>query len=93
MRLIRILKYDLRREVAAWVGEEIISTEPAELICSQYGVDYHNLSRRSYGYHVLVGLGCLFIGLSLITLLGANWEFPTCMCKGGMKQCRLRRSC
>ncbi len=74
MRLIRIFKYDLCREVATWVGEGIISTEQAESICSRYGVDYHNLSRRSYGYHVLVGLGCLFIGLSLITLVGANWD-------------------
>ncbi len=74
MRLIRLLKNDLCREVATWVGEEIISTEQAESICSRYGVDYHNLSRRSYGYQVLVGLGCLFIGLSLITFIGANWE-------------------
>ncbi|MFC1824851.1 DUF2157 domain-containing protein [Thermodesulfobacteriota bacterium] len=74
MRLIRILKYDLCREVATWVAEGIISANQAESICSQYGVDYHNLSRRSYGYQVLVGLGCLFIGLSLITLIGANWD-------------------
>lgn len=56
------------------MGKGIVSTEQAESICSQYGVDYHKLSRRSYGYHVLVGLGCLFIGLSLITLVGANWD-------------------
>ncbi len=74
MRLIRILKHDLCREVATWVAEGIISTNQAESICSQYGMDYHNLSRRSYGYHVLVGFGCLFIGLSLITLVGANWD-------------------
>ncbi|MBW1792639.1 MAG: DUF2157 domain-containing protein [Deltaproteobacteria bacterium] len=74
MRLIRILKYDLCKEVATWVGKGIISTEQAESICSGYGVDYHNMSRRSYGYHVLLGFGCLFIGLSLITLVGANWD-------------------
>ena len=69
MRLIRILKYDLCREVAAWVGEGLISTEQAESICSRYGVDYHNLSRRSYGYQVLVVLGCLFISLSLTPIV------------------------
>lgn len=85
MRLIRILKYDLCREVAAWVGEEIISTEQAEAICARYGVDYHNLSRRSYGYHVLVGFGCLFIGLSLMTLIGANWdEIPRAIRMSGL---------
>jgi len=74
MRLIRILKYDLCREVATWVKEEIISLDQAESICSQYGVDFHNLSRRSFGYNVLMGFGYLFIGLSLITLIGANWD-------------------
>lgn len=74
MRLIRILKYDLCKEVANWVKEGIISSNQAESICSQYGIDFNNMSRRSYGYNVLMGLGCLFIGLSLITLIGTNWE-------------------
>ena len=74
MRLIRLLKHDLAREVASWVGDGIISTEQAVSICSRYGVDYHNRSRRSYGYLVLLGLGYLFVGLALITLIGANWD-------------------
>ena len=28
----------------------------------------------SLGYNILIGLGYLFIGLSVITLLGANWD-------------------
>ena len=74
MRLIRLLKYDLAREVTTWVGEDLISTEQAKSICSRYGVDYHDISRRSYGYQILVGFGYLFIGLALITLIGANWD-------------------
>lgn len=74
MRLIRLLKYDLAREAATWAAEGVISTSQAEAICSRYGVDYQNLSRRSLGYHVLVGLGYLFIGLAVITLLSANWD-------------------
>jgi uncharacterized membrane protein len=85
MRLIRILKNDLCREVATWVEERIISKEQAELICSRYGVDYHNLSRRSYGHKVLVGFGCLFIGLALITLIGHNWdEIPRAIRMSGL---------
>jgi uncharacterized membrane protein len=68
------LKHDLAKEVTSWVAEGIISTEQAAAICSSYGLDYHNLSRRSYGYRILVGLGYLFIGLALITLIGANWD-------------------
>ncbi len=74
MRLIRLLKNDLAREVGSWVDENIISIAQAESICSQYGVDFHNQQKHAYGYYVLVTLGYLFIGLALITLLSANWE-------------------
>lgn len=85
MRLIRILKHDLCMEVAGWVEDKIITTEQAESICSRYGVDYYNMSRRTYGYRILVGFGCLFIGLALITLVGANWdEIPRAIRMSGL---------
>ncbi len=68
------MKHDLAKEVTSWVSDGIISTEQAESICSRYGLDYHKLSRRSLGYSVLIGLGYLFIGLAVITLIGANWD-------------------
>lgn len=74
MRLIRLLKNDLAREAAEWVEEGLISESQAEEICRRYQVDYHGAKSRSFGYNVLVGLGYLFIGLAIITLLGANWE-------------------
>lgn len=74
MRLIRLLKNDLAKESADWVERGIITQAQAEQICQQYRVDYHQAQSRSLGYSVLVGLGYLFIGLSLIVLLGANWE-------------------
>lgn len=74
MRLIRLLKNDLAREVGEWVDEGLISEAQAERICGRYGVDYQQARSRSFGYKVLVGLGYLFIGLAIITLLGANWD-------------------
>lgn len=74
MRLIRLFKNDLAKEAADWVERGIISQPQAEQICQQYRVDYHQAQNRSLGYSVLMGLGYLFVGLSLITLLGANWE-------------------
>ncbi|MFI2810857.1 DUF2157 domain-containing protein [Microbulbifer sp. JSM ZJ756] len=74
MRLIRLLKNDLARESAEWVDDGLISRDQAEAICGRYGVDYEQARHRSFGYNVLVGLGFLFIGLALITLLGANWD-------------------
>lgn len=74
MRLIRLLKNDLAREARGWVNDNLITTEQAQQICARYGVDFLNPTSRSYGYYVLVGLGYLFIGLAVITLLGANWD-------------------
>ncbi|PVZ68349.1 DUF2157 domain-containing protein [Pelagibaculum spongiae] len=74
MRLIRLLKNDLAKESAQWVESGIIEQQQAEQICQQYGVDYHQAQVHSFGYRMLVGLGFLFIGLSLITLIGANWD-------------------
>jgi uncharacterized membrane protein len=74
MRLIRLLKNDLAKEAGDWVEKDIITQAQAEQICQQYHVDYHQAKNHSLGYSVLMGLGYLFIGLSLVTLLGANWE-------------------
>ena len=74
MRLIRLLKRDLAKECAEWVQDTLISEDQAVKICNRYGINYNEASRSSYGYAVLVGLGYLFIGLAVITLLSANWE-------------------
>ena len=73
MRLIRLLKRDLRAEIADWVGEALLSEQQARAICARYGIDYHD-NPSSFGYHLLVTLGYLLIGLSLIVLIGGNWE-------------------
>jgi len=74
MRLIRLLKNDLAKEAAEWVKDEIIDQSQAERICARYNVDFHQAQSHSFAYNVLVGLGYLFIGLAVITLLGANWD-------------------
>jgi uncharacterized membrane protein len=85
MRLIRLLKHDLASETADWVRDGIISKDQAQAICSRYGIEYGSRARRAYGYQVLAGLGYLFIGLALITLIGANWdEIPRAVRMSGM---------
>ena len=74
MRLIRLLKKDLANEMSTWIDRELISLEQARAICRLYGVDYDEMRGRSNAYRVLTGLGFLFIGLSLTTIIGANWE-------------------
>ena len=74
LRLIRLLKKDLAAEMSTWVDGGLISADQARAICRQYGVDYDEIRGRSTGHRVLVFLGFLFVGLALITVIGANWE-------------------
>jgi uncharacterized membrane protein len=74
MRLIRLLKNDLGKEISEWVSSNVITEAQAIQICQRYDIAYHQISNHSFGYNVLVSLGYLFIGLAVITLLGANWE-------------------
>lgn len=74
MRLIRLLKNEIAREAKSWVNNGTITEAQAEKICNQYAIDYHQVNNSSFGYRTLIGLGYLFIGLSIITLLGANWD-------------------
>ena len=85
VRLIRLLKRDLATEVATWVEREIISIEQARSICRLYGVDYDEIRSRSTAYRMLVVLGFLFIGLALVTVIGANWDaIPRGVRMGGL---------
>lgn len=74
MRLIRLLKNDLAKEVLEWTGQGIITRDQARDICRQYDVDIDQIKQKTLGYNVLVGLGYLFVGLAVITLIGANWD-------------------
>ncbi len=74
MRLIRLLKHDLAREVSGWRHRDIIDERQAERICAEYGIDYHHQTRHSYGYYALAGLGYLFLGLSVLVVVGENWQ-------------------
>lgn len=74
MRLIRLLKNDLASEAAEWVKDGLIQEDQAVSICSRYGADFHQAARKSWGYNVLIGLAVLFMGFSVIILLGANWD-------------------
>ena len=85
MRLIRLLKRDLAREAHDWVEDGLINEDQGKAICQRYGIDYQHPDEQGFGHGVLVVLGYLFIGLSLITLIGANWEeIPRGLRTGGL---------
>ena len=85
MRLIRLLKNDMAKETCEWVEAQIITPAQARRICARYGTDYDRVRQGTAGYNVLIGLGYLFVGLAVITLLGANWEeIPRAVRMGGL---------
>ena len=70
--------------MADWVSEALLSEQQARAICARYDIDYHD-NPSSFGYHLLVTLGYLFIGLSLIVLIGGNWDdIPRALRMGGL---------
>lgn len=85
MRLIRLLKRDLVKEISNWKENGIISESQAVQLCHLYGTDYHNPESHSYTYFILLALGYLFIGLAIITFLSANWdEIPRAVRMGSL---------
>ncbi len=85
MRLIRLLKRDLAREIGGWVEKDLLSADQARSICREYDIDFDAVRDESGGYRLLVTLAYLFGGLALITILGANWEqIPRGLRMGGL---------
>ncbi len=72
MRVIRLFKRDFSREIDEWLEEGLITQAQHAGILARYGIPPGESG--SLGYRILVGLGLFFIGLSLITLIGANWD-------------------
>ena len=85
MRLIRLFKKDLAKEASTWVDNQLITVDQARAICRHYDIDYDEIRSGSATYQVLIVLGFLFVGLSLITLIAGNWEtIPRAVRMGGL---------
>jgi len=85
VRLIRLLKKDLAREIGGWVDKDLLSADQARAICHEYDIEFDAVRDDSGGYRLLVYLAYLFGGLALITILGANWEqIPRGLRMGGL---------
>lgn len=74
MRWIRFFKADLAREARDWVEQGLLEPDQAEAILAQYGVSLDGQAGRGMGVRVLMALAVLFFGLSLLVLMGYNWQ-------------------
>jgi uncharacterized membrane protein len=74
MRLFRLFKKDLAREVEGWVSDGVIEASQGESILARYGARLEDAQGSSVGYYVLTALAALFVGLALILVVSHNWD-------------------
>lgn len=74
MKILRLLKHDLAREVLRWEAKGLVEQAQADKILSEYGLDRAHVGDRSFGYGTLVTLAVLCVGLAVILVVGHNWE-------------------
>ncbi|WP_341503918.1 DUF2157 domain-containing protein [Gallaecimonas sp. GXIMD4217] len=74
MRLFRLFKKDMAREVMEWARDGLIQPAQAEAILARYGASPEDARAGTFGYYVLTALAALFVGLALILVLSHNWE-------------------
>jgi uncharacterized membrane protein len=74
MRLFRLFKKDMAREVEKWIRDGLIESAQGEAILARYGARLEDAHGTSLGYYVLTALAILFVGLSLILIISHNWD-------------------
>lgn len=74
LRLIRLLKGELAREARDWVADGLVERQQADAILARYGTSLEDAAGRGLGQRILTALAVLFFGLSLMILIGHNWE-------------------
>lgn len=74
MRLFRLFKKDMAREVSDWIRDGLIESAQGEAIMARYGSQLKDAHGSSIGYYVLTALATLFVGLALILIVSHNWD-------------------
>ena len=64
-------------ELAKWEAEGLVSPSVACAIQQRYSPREDSGERRNWGIIVSCSIGALLVGLGIIALLAANWEFLT----------------
>jgi uncharacterized membrane protein len=67
-------RHELKAEVRQWVEEGLIDDQQVDRLVDRYRLDQLDAAAKNRFVGILVGLGCLLIGLGVITFVAANWE-------------------
>ncbi|MCS6813479.1 MAG: DUF2157 domain-containing protein [Cyanobacteria bacterium] len=64
----------LRQELQQWLADGLIDAELLDRLAQRY--QFHTLEREASNRFVaiLLGLGCILLGLAVITFVAANWQ-------------------
>ncbi len=64
----------LRQEAEVWRTEGIIDDSQHEQLAQRYQFNALDTSSRNLFVMVLIGLGCILVGLGIITFVASNWQ-------------------
>ena len=64
----------LRQEAEVWRTEGIINDSQHEQLAQRYQFNALDTSSRNLFVMVLIGLGCILVGLGIITFVASNWQ-------------------
>jgi uncharacterized membrane protein len=64
----------LRHEADLWVQEGLIDRTTHDRIATRYQFSALNVESRNSFVTLLMGLGCVLIGIGVLTFVTANWQ-------------------
>jgi uncharacterized membrane protein len=67
-------RHELKAEVRQWVEEGLINDQQVDQLVDRYQLNQIDAAAKNRFVGILVGLGCLLIGLGVITFVAANWQ-------------------
>ncbi len=67
-------RHQLRKESQQWQTEGLISSEQYEELSQRYGFNQLDSAASDRFISILIGLGCILLGLGAITFVAANWQ-------------------
>ncbi|MFB2892428.1 DUF2157 domain-containing protein [Aerosakkonemataceae cyanobacterium BLCC-F50] len=68
-------RHQLRQEAQKWQAEGLIEESQYELLSQRYQFNALDTSARNRFIVIIIGLGCLLLGLAVITFVAANWQY------------------
>jgi uncharacterized membrane protein len=67
----------LQQESQQWQQEGLISAEQWQQLTARYQLNLLDMAAKNRFTSILIGVGCILIGLGLITFVAANWQEMT----------------